>query len=437
MDKNGKTLLKEASYFGIFDGLTTPFIIPFALLLGATNSYIGLIAALPYIASVIAQIPSVKVSELYQNREKLTAYFSALSVLAFIPILFLSVLGLNTITYFVFFVLLHYIFFFARIPLWTSIVAEVIPKDKYGIFFSKRFMRLGLFSLTFSIVAGFYLDLFNKRPIAFAVMFLVAILFGLLSIYYFMQVKDAIKTHVNFELSEFFKLKKEFKMFLVFICIYNFAFMFASPFFSVYMLKDLGLSYSYYVIFSAVSTLATIFGQRHWGLITDRFGDKRVATIAVAGTSLVPLLFLFINKTNTVWIILIFLISGISWAAFDLSSFNLLLDLTDKKRRTVQIAEYHMITSIPLIISPLISGFVSMHVNFILKGIPLIFALSFILRISSLFFLYPLTEPRIKNNYSVRDFLVTALTFHPIRSLESGITRFGKQLTNFKLFRKE
>ena len=53
------------------------------------------------------------------------------------------------------------------------------------------------------------------------------------------------------------------------------------------------------------------------------------------------------------------IISGLVWAATDIARFNLMVGLTDAKKRAMQIAEYQFYTSTAMIAGPIIGGYIS------------------------------------------------------------------------------
>jgi hypothetical protein len=55
--KNKQILKLQGSLWASYNGLTAVFLIAYALALGASNTVIGLLGALPWLASLIAQIP--------------------------------------------------------------------------------------------------------------------------------------------------------------------------------------------------------------------------------------------------------------------------------------------------------------------------------------------------------------------------------------------
>ena len=65
---NQKVLLGNGGLWAMYDGLTTVFLIAYALYLGASNTVIGLIGAIPYISMIVSQMPGVLLIHRFSRR---------------------------------------------------------------------------------------------------------------------------------------------------------------------------------------------------------------------------------------------------------------------------------------------------------------------------------------------------------------------------------
>ena len=84
-----------------------------------------------------------------------------------------------------------------------------------------------------------------------------------------------------------------FRRAILFFGSSQFALGLAAPFYSVYMLQHLGLSYTTISLFSAVNMIASISGYRIWAGLIDRFGGKPVLQLLLGPFAAVPLLWVF------------------------------------------------------------------------------------------------------------------------------------------------
>jgi len=395
---NQKILLGNGGLWAMYDGLTTVFLIAYAIYLGASNTMIGLVGAIPYISMIVSQMPGVLLIHRFSRR---VLYLTSTTIgrLTWILILVIPLLVRDNALLWV--IIFYFIARFCESlsdPAWTSLAADVVPEKVRGTFFSKRLFLVGILGMIGFLAGGFVLDLFPKTSHAgFTIIFIAGILLGLMATWIMVWLKEPrYQCHEVHSLKDLANgCKGDFGKLVRFSLFFNFAYMISSPFFAAYMLENLSMSYSLYVIANAIQFIAKVFSQSIFGPMTDQDGDKPIAMLCVFGTGIIPLMFLFIGPNNLWLIIPTQIISGIVWAGVELTTFNLLLDMTDKKDRPFQVAEYQTLTAIPLIIGPIIGGVIAdKGVLLGLAGIPLVFAISMILRFSSVFFLTGVPERR-------------------------------------------
>ncbi|MBW2986228.1 MFS transporter [Candidatus Woesearchaeota archaeon] len=422
-NRNQKLLIEQSVLWAVYYGLTSAFLIAFALALGATNTIIGIAGALPYLAAILAQVPGAKLVEGY-SRIHINCVLTFTSRLLWIPIILIPVFFQRhpLITLLAYFFLVQFTEWLTH-PTWTSLAGEFVPIKHRGEYFGKRNMMMAIAGLTVSILGAVYLDLFAKSDYTgFSTMFLVGVLFGLWSSYLYVRMKERpYRDKKRHKLIEFFKLKGEFRKLIYIIIFFNFGFMISSPFFIVYMLKNLSLSYTFVMVSFAVAGAVKIFAHKHFGKATDKVGDKAVAIFSIFGTALVPFTYLFIT-TETIWLIFVAqIISGIFWAGVEISVFNLVLDFSHE-HRTIKVAKYVMLTSVPLILAPIVGGLVADRAVFILSGIPIVFAISFLLRAASAVMMFSIKEPRVKTQSKLGDVLHELVAIHPIQGIGHTIS---------------
>lgn len=419
-DKNQKRLIINGGLWAAYEGFTSAFLAAFALTLGATNTAIGAISAMPFIALILSQVPGAKLIE-YISRKKVyvigTGISRTLWIFVILTPFFFAKYPLLVI------IIAYFAIRFAEYitdPAWTTAAADITPAQTRGRLFATRNMFLVIGLMAASIIGAFYLDLFPKdSPYGFTTVFTVGIMIGLLATSQFARMSiPKYKDHKHHKLQEFFS-RRTIKPYTAVIFFFNFAYALASPLFVVYILNNLGLNYKIYVGTMVIASLLKILSNRHWGILTDRYGDKPVAVMCIFGTALVPLLYLFITQ-KTLWLLIpAQIISGIAWAGADLAIFNLLLDFTNPKRRATEIAQHNMIIALPLILAPILGGILADNIrHFIISGIPFVFFVSIILRLISAWLMHQLPEPRAKKEYKIWFVFKRAVALHPERFAE-------------------
>ncbi|MEM4282414.1 MAG: MFS transporter [Candidatus Woesearchaeota archaeon] len=428
-NQNQRAILINGVLWAIYDSFTSVFLAAFALALGANNTVVGILGSLPFVALVLAEIPGAKLVE-FLPRKVIYVIFSSFSraswlLLLLVPYLFKS----NPIAFVSVFYFVGKFFEWLTDPSWTSLVADIVPTKIRGEFFGLRQAGIAFAGMIALVLGGLYLDIFPKgRFIGFSSLFAVGLVFGLASVVAFSRVREpTYRDHDHHKLKDFFSLKGELRKFMLIMALFNFAVFLASPLFTVYMLRNLGMSYTFYAAAAALSTLVKILSYKRLGRIADRYGNKPVAFLSMFGTALVPLSFIFITPTNRWLVVPAQILSGIVWAGMDITSFTLLLELTSAKRRAVEVAEFQIITTLPIIAASILGGWIADNLVFVLSGIPLVFALAFLLRLISALCLLKVSAVAQKKSGTIVEVL-KEIAIDPIKGLQNRLYVFSKRI---------
>lgn len=305
----------------------------------------------------------------------------------------------------------------AGICFW-SWMGDLVPKQIRGSFFSKRTMISTISSAIIGLAVGRLLDLVNNFT-GFAIILIVIALFGACDILCFCFVSHPAmititeKQPIKELFIEPFK-NSNYMRFVTFVSVWNFGVNIAGPFFNVYMLEHLKMSYFTLVIFAQVGgNLITILFIRFWGKLVDRYGNRPVMTICCSITFFLPFLWFFATPQNY-WIILfINLLSGLFWPGFDMTCANQSVWLAPDKNRSMHIAVYALITSLIGIAAAYICGgfimqfsrplFEHLNLPFVMgqkfSAFHLLFALSGLIRfIALILFSRGYSEPNSKSS---------------------------------------
>jgi MFS family permease len=430
MNNDKKNLLRNGAWWSAADAFTTPFIIPFALAIGATNIAIGLINSLQYLSVLVSQVPGSEMVWVFKRRRLINNACEFLAKCSWLLVLAIPFLPPDSqLTVLIVSVALSSFFVNLSYPAWTSYIAELIRKEIRGRYFASRNMWMGFVSIIISLAVGFYLDLFQKgNLLGFVSIFVFGFFAGIMAITYFAKIKLKEAKLPKHSLLDYLNITKRMKRFLTFAAYFNFSYMLASPFMVVYMFENLKMDYGSYVLFAAIAAFAGLLSQKHWGRLIDKFGSRPMISIAVMGAALVPFFYIFINPSNLLFLIPVQLLSGVAWAGVGLVTFNMFLDTSEQEGRVIQTADYNMLTTFPMVIAPLIGGIIAQNFVFLLSGIPLVFLLSTALRFSSLALLKNIKEEHVKKKYETGQVLRVFVSVHPVRGMVHEIRAVGKKI---------
>ena len=257
VQKGLDTVLQEGMTTEAMTTLTGgTFLVAFALLLGANNFQIGLLASLPTFTNIF-QLTSVWLIRRYNNRRAVSVICS---VLARIPLIIIGILpfafsGDTPVNLLLFFLFFFYLFGSIAGPSWNAWMKDLVPGEMLGVYFSKRGRYAQILNVVMSIVLAVVVDYIRKNfpdyeLTTYAVMFMLAGLVGLAGAWLLATVPEPMsflgKENI---LKMFVKPLRDlnFRRLLVFNSAWLFAVNMATPFFTVFMLKTLGLTLMYII----------------------------------------------------------------------------------------------------------------------------------------------------------------------------------------------
>ncbi|MFC1838120.1 MFS transporter [Thermodesulfobacteriota bacterium] len=412
--------LRNSIYDGIFANMFATltggvFLTGFAIQLGMNEFMIGLLGSMPFIATLF-QLPASYF--IWKNgRRKKVAFFGAFFTrIIWIPITiiaFLPLIDIMTRLYLIL-TLIFFSYSFASVShiAWLSWTSELVPDGMRGRFFGTRNMLCGAAGMIVMIIFGQFLDHFKYislgiLPIPFYITFFSAILFGILSLNFLKKITEPLKNVQPYESSDFKMLISQplsdsnFKKYLIFAFFWGFSVHFASPFFTLYFLRELSFSYGFVAVLGVLSTSADLTGMLVWGRLSDIVKNKAVIRFAGWIVVFIPLAWAIIHPTNVVIPMVLQLISGFFWSGINLCTNNLLLRISQHDNKPFFLSVFNIIGGLGAATSPIIAGFflnklVNMDIrlfNLNLLPIQFIFITSTFLRLISFQILRSVNEP--------------------------------------------
>ncbi|MBE9001024.1 MFS transporter [Nostoc sp. LEGE 12447] len=185
-----------------------------------------------------------------------------------------------------------------------------------------------------------------------------------------------------------------FLRFLLYFSFWNLAVNLSSPFFNLYMLDTLDLDVSYVTIYNSLQAGATLLMLILWGKLADKIGNRPILIcigILVAAT---PLLWLGIGANRLdiwLWLPLLHILAGGTWAAIDLCSNNIQLAIAPIKNQSIYFAIAAAVAGGSGALGATIGSFIVQFAQF--GGLLGLFALSSLFRLAALVPLVFVKEP--------------------------------------------
>jgi MFS family permease len=371
--KGLRSLMIDGTASTVMGSLTGgAFLVTYALLLGASNLAIGLIAAAAPLSQVM-QIPAIFMIEKLRLRKRMVVLFSAvgrsfLLVCALLPFLDHKA---YQVPLFVAALFLYNALGSISACAWNSWMHDLIPQAIMGRFFGKRLSVATAFAAFLTLGAGVWIDHRlgpGPGPFTYSIFFAFGSACGLFSSYFLSRIPEPPMTshHVERLLPMLAKPFRDdnYRRLIVFLAIWNFAVNLAAPFYTVYMIRQLSIPLVWIISLSVLSQGINVLFFNIWGKLADRFSNKSCLTVAgplfIVGIGIWPFLTLPDKHVLTMpLLVLIHVLSGISTAGVTLCSSNIALKSAPNGQATVFLATNSLVNGVAACIAPILAGLAS------------------------------------------------------------------------------
>jgi len=366
----------------IKDGLATEamttltggaFLVSMALLMGASNFQIGVLAALPTFTNIF-QLLSIWLVRKYRSRRAIAVICAMLArfpllLIGTLPLLFSSSTTIQALIFFLFF-----FYFFGSIagPTWNAWMKDLVPEKILGAYFSRRSRLTQTLNVVMSLLVAITID-FVKRNypaaelITYACMFITGGVIGLCSAYFLSRTPEPQSGLTNGNILRLFKKPlqdRNFRNLLVFNSAWVFAINLATPFFIVYMMKTIGLPLSYVIGLGILSQLSSIVSLKLWGGYADNYSNKTIIAIGAPLYVVCIVGWCFVGQSanfsaNIILLSVINIITGFATAGINLALTNIGLKLAPKQDAIVYLSAKNIVTALFSSLAPLFGGWLA------------------------------------------------------------------------------
>jgi hypothetical protein len=242
-------------------------------------------------------------------------------------------------------------------------------------------------------------------------LFLFSLIIGILGLFYLIRIPERKQEIKAINPRKFIRRlclpfkDKNFRPLLYFGLLSGFAINLSAPFFLVFMIDDLSLSFFIISIFLVIHAISRIYGLNLWRHFIDKFGAKPLLIVSTTVTTLIPLGFVFINNKNYFLIALILALSAVSYAAIDISLGKILFQSAPRKYDAYYLSTFTALTGLMSALGPIMGGLLAFLIKNntqipfinILSPLKYVFIISFIVRTLSIPLASKIYEPKAKD----------------------------------------
>jgi len=429
VDRSLRHSLRDAAAFAVMTGSGETYFSAFALFLKASTPQIGLLASLPPLLASFVQLLSAWLGRLTGHRRRIILTGAGLQGATLVPLALLPLLYPSVaVPLLIVCVAVYHGGANLATPQWSSLMGDLVPERRRGRFFALRTRLTSATTFASLVTAGVLLHLSNRSGMTaagYVLLFTVAALARAVSWYHLSKMHDPPGHVAVMEIplghGWWRRLRHSpFVRFSVFFALMQFSVAIASPFFTVYMLRDLHFTYLQFMANTATTVLFQFLTLARWGRISDAFGNRLILATCACVIPFLPVLWTL--STNFWYLIGLQALSGLSWAGFSLSAGNFLYDLVAREKRATYMAVHNVIASTGIFAGALLGGYLGTvmpgeigffgHTLALVSPLYGVFVVSTVVRLLVVISLVPkLKEVRAVRPLSVREliFRVTRL----------------------------
>lgn len=324
----------------------------YALHLGASSAMIGLISASISIGQLLQAFSPLLIERL-PRRKTLCLLANGISTSLWLPIAFIP---------FLFFEGYQLLALMACIalskaamslvsPARQSWLTDLVPDEIRGRFVARQRSLTASAGLITSVCAGFFLSTYAEGDSqeGFSTIFVVAVVFSFIGVWAWSRIPEPPKSRgEQIPSNQLLRLPFRhgpFRRLMFLVSGRLLIAQIAAPFFTVYMLRTLEVSYAQIAVFSAMQTVATIIMNPFWGYLADKYGYKPVMSITAMGLALFPLGWGFVTLDNY-WIMvpLVQIWGGSMSAGWGTARFNLIVKTAPAVNRSAFLGCYSAVS---------------------------------------------------------------------------------------------
>jgi MFS family permease len=413
-----KHSVMDGFFYSIMLGVGESFFQAYAIFLKATNFQVGIIGSLPQAAGSISQLFTLRLSRKSKSRKSFILKGVFLHAAMYLPIISVYFFHKISVELLILFTAVYWISGSIINPLWNSWMGDLVSEDERGAYFGRRNKICGLATYFTMLLAGYILFVFREKLdvefLGFAIILFTAFVSRMFSGFFLYKQKEP---HYNREKTNGYPIKAFFKditktnygLFVFYYCAMNFGVYISAPYFTAYLLSDLKFNYLQFTLINSTILIVKYLSMPLWGANGDKYGTRKILSLAGFLMPLNPIFWCF--SGNFYYLIIIQVISGFTWAGFELAVFNFLFDTTNPKKRAASVAYYNALNGIAMLIGGIAGNFIIKYNDLFWSKFIFLFLASGILRfVVSIIFIPKLKEVREVEYIRYHKLLLEVLT---------------------------
>jgi MFS family permease len=330
-------------------GVSESFFGACAVALGHTDTALAILVTLPLFAGAVAQAFTGPLVLAFGNRKRFVVTGAVLQALSHLGLIAVAWLGVSSLAPLLALVVVYFVSGMAIVPAWGAWMGSLTEQIDRQRYFALRSALLSTALLVGFLWAGYHLHAaapVHQARAAHEVSRAYALLFG---VGFIARAASSITLMLQHEPSAPARdsllrvwartrsaLRGDGRKLVLALGLLMFGAQLSIPFYAPYMLKTLALGYDGFALLCGIQLLVKAIALGFAHRVCARVGLSRMLIGSIATVSLVAWLWGApgpVNGTLIGTLVLAQILSGLSWAAYEFSSFQLLLGASKPSHR--------------------------------------------------------------------------------------------------------
>ncbi|HEY9851224.1 MAG TPA: MFS transporter [Leptolyngbyaceae cyanobacterium] len=176
-----------------------------------------------------------------------------------------------------------------------------------------------------------------------------------------------------------------FGRFLLYFGLWTFAVNVSNPFFNLYLLDNLDIDVKWVTLYNSLTSGANLLMLVGWGKLADRIGNRPILLLVGILVAVTPIFWLGTDAdifSLWLWLPLLHLLQGGTWAAIDLCNHNIQMQVAPIRHQATYFAIAGAVGGVGGALATICGGFLAQFAD--VGGLPGLFVLSSVLRLLAL-----------------------------------------------------
>jgi MFS family permease len=348
LQRDLRAILADGAAYSVMVGIGESYVPAFALALGLGEVAAGLIATVPMLAGGVLQLASPWAVRSLGSHRRWVVTCASCQALSLLLLLGMALArGLPAWLVFVP-ATLYWGAGLATGPAWNAWVERLVPGSMRATFFAQR-TKVSHVCVLVGLIAGGIILRTRASDVSgaavFAVLFAIAAASRTFSATMLArQSEPSEETYLDQTGASYRDVLRDVRgvtgtKLIVYLLAVQVAVHLAGPFFTPYMLGQLRLSYLQYMVLLSCGFLGKILAMPWAGRFAQRAGAGRL--LWFGGVAIIPLSALWLVSDSIPYLIIVQVVGGMAWAAFELAMLLLFFETIPRGQRVSMLSLYN------------------------------------------------------------------------------------------------